>query len=303
MAKAAIYGRVSTVEQEDGYSIDSQVELMRDYANQNDLEIVREFLVAESAKQTGRKEFGQLCAFLEDNPECELIVEKVDRLVRNLSDAAKVQELGVNVHFVKENLNLHDGSTSTDKFVYGIKATVATYFIDNLKEEVGKGMMTKARQGHFPGYAPIGFLNTTDGIKKFIVQDPERAGLVARLYREVAAERLSLSAAIAFASEIGLRTRKGNRLSKTTVHRILTNEFYVGRFYWEGECIDGAHEPLIDELLFDEVQSILNGRASRTGVYGSKQFALRGLIECAGCGRKLSPERKKGQAGNGNFVY
>ena len=78
----------------------------------------------------------------------------------------------VEIHLVKENVILSPASRSSDKFMHGIKVLMAKNYIDNLSEEVQKGLRTKASQGLFPSFAPLGYLNTTNSKgKRVIVPD------------------------------------------------------------------------------------------------------------------------------------
>jgi DNA invertase Pin-like site-specific DNA recombinase len=54
---------------------------------------------------------------------------------------------------------LSEDSRSSEKFMHGIKVLMARNYIDNLGEEVRKGMIEKARQGHWPTVAPVGYQN------------------------------------------------------------------------------------------------------------------------------------------------
>ena len=83
---AVIYTRVSSREQEqEGFSLDAQPKLLREYADRNRLQIVEAFEDVETAKTTGRKQFGEITLFLRRNRRTyrTLLVEKVDRLYRN----------------------------------------------------------------------------------------------------------------------------------------------------------------------------------------------------------------------------
>src|SRR5580658_1537685 len=104
MQNAVLYARVSSREQrEEGYSVEAQQRLLRDYASKNSLRIVREFTDVETAKASGRTEFSSMLAFLRKNTACRVVlVEKTDRLYRNLRDAVSIEELRVEVHLVKE---------------------------------------------------------------------------------------------------------------------------------------------------------------------------------------------------------
>src|SRR5689334_25147211 len=84
--------------------------------------------------------------FLKRSSVRVLLVEKTDRLYRNLKDYVTVDELDLEIHFVKENVIVSQDSRSSEKFMHGIKVLMAKNFIDNLSEETKKGMLEKAEQ-------------------------------------------------------------------------------------------------------------------------------------------------------------
>jgi DNA invertase Pin-like site-specific DNA recombinase len=67
--------------------------------------------------------------------------------------------------------------------MHGIKVLMAKNYIDNLAEEVSKGLREKAEQGMWPSYSPLGYRNVVaeDGRHR-IEPDPERAPLVKQLF-------------------------------------------------------------------------------------------------------------------------
>jgi site-specific DNA recombinase len=78
-------------------------------------------------------------------PEASIIlVEKTDRLYRNLKDWVTLDELDLEIHFAKENVVLSADSRSSEKFLHGIKVLMAKNYIDNLSEETRKGMTERA---------------------------------------------------------------------------------------------------------------------------------------------------------------
>src|SRR6266480_6889013 len=89
MQSAVLYARVSSREQErEGYSIPAQRKLLTEYARTRGFHIEREFIDVESAKNPGRKEFGNMLRLLETSKACRIVlVEKTDRLYRNRTDA------------------------------------------------------------------------------------------------------------------------------------------------------------------------------------------------------------------------
>ncbi len=107
--RAVIYARVSSKQQEEeGFSIPAQLKLLREYATEQAFEIVREFVDVETAKKAGRENFGEMVEFLRRrHSTCRVVlVEKTDRLYRNLRDYVTLDELDLDIHFVKENFVL-----------------------------------------------------------------------------------------------------------------------------------------------------------------------------------------------------
>jgi len=147
--RAVIYARVSSKEQEkEGFSIPAQLKLLKEYAAAQGFAVAQEYVDVETAKQTGRTAFGEMVAYLKAHPSTRvMLVEKTDRLYRNLKDWVTVDELDVEVHFPKEGVVLSRESRSSEKFMHGIKVLMAKNYIDNLSEEARKGMQEKAEQG------------------------------------------------------------------------------------------------------------------------------------------------------------
>ena len=152
-----LYARVSSREQErEGYSIPAQRRLLAEYARSQGYLVAREFIDVESAKNPGRKQFGEMLRLLESDVPCRIVlVEKTDRLYRNRTDSLAFEELieerDVEVHLVKEGRVIGKDSRSQDKFMHDIHVAVAKHYVENLKEEVKKGMREKAEQGVYPG--------------------------------------------------------------------------------------------------------------------------------------------------------
>src|SRR6185503_4918274 len=223
--QAVLYVRVSSKEQEkEGYSIQSQYKLLRDFASNNGLEILQEFGDVETAKTSGREGFEMLLAFLKKNPTCKtLLVEKTDRLYRNLKDWVTMDDLGLDIHLVKEAVLISPNSRSGEKFMHGIKVLMAKNYIDNLSEEARKGMTEKAEEGIWPSVAPIGYRNVTraDG-RRIIERDEIAAPLIQKLFEWYARGDISLKEATKKAQTAGLAFRKsGARIPRSSIHAIL----------------------------------------------------------------------------------
>ena len=300
MAQSVVYARVSSKEQaEEGFSIPAQTKLLRDYALQHGFEIAQEFVDVETAKRAGRTGFGEMVAYLKrSRGACRVVlVEKTDRLYRNLRDYVTLDELDLEIHFVKENFVLSDDSRSTEKFMHGIKVLMAKNYIDNLSEETSKGMLEKARQGKWPSWAPLGYINLRIGDERVVVPDPEQAPVVRRMFEWYAAGDCSLEEVRHRAIEAGLRGRRGTAPSKSTVADTLQNVFYTGLFKWKGRTYQGDHEPLVSMELFERTQ-VASKKDNKPLHKPEQTFPYTGLLRCAHCGCAITAERKKGK-----YVY
>lgn len=110
---------------------------------------------------------------------------------------------------VKENTVLSADSKSSEKLMHNIKVAIARNYVDNLSEEVKKGLREKAEQGHFPGVAHVGYTNNPQ--TRRIDVDPVRGQLMTRLFELYASGEYSLKALTAKAFDIGLRHSRGDR--------------------------------------------------------------------------------------------
>ena len=224
-----------------------------------------------------------------------LLVEKTDRLYRNLKDWVTLDEMDLEIHVVKEGVILSRDSRSSEKFMHGIKVLMAKNYIDNLSEEARKGMLEKAEQGIWPTKAPLGYRNVPgSGGKKVIEPDPQVAPIVARLFEWYATGEFSLKEAASKAANAGLKYRRtGAAVPVSTIHMILRNRLYMGEFTWNGRLYRGQHEPLITRQLWERVQGVLAGRYAKKQRRSKHGFAFSGLISCGHCGCALVGEIKK----------
>ncbi len=317
MNKALIYARVSSKDQEaEGFSIPAQLKILNEYALKNGYTVVGKFTDVETAKKTGRTQFNKMLNLIhEDQSIKHILVEKTDRLTRNMSDYALIDKLtsqtDITIHLVKENSTLSRESRSNEKFIFGIKALMAKNYIDNLSEEVKKGMQEKAAQGTYPSIAPYGYLNAKVDGKKVIVVDPDAALFIKKMFELYATGSYSLLNLRKKMLADGMIYRNGKNFYSSNVEIILKNDFYTGVFSWRGKRYENAsHEAIVSKELFHKVQTMLKNpykNKSRKGL-----FPYTNLIRCGICGCSLTAEIKKekyiyyrctGHKGNCQQVY
>jgi site-specific DNA recombinase len=297
--KCIIYCRVSTAEQsESGYSLQSQEKLLREYAEKNSFKVSKIYSVSESASgQKQRQMFDEMLDILIKKQIKKIVVEKVDRLTRNLKDAVKINEwIGGDeereVHFAKENWILNKDSKSNEKFIWNIRVSTSQYYTDNLSEEVKKGQKEKIRQGWLPTKPPIGYKTVGEKGHKIHVIEETSALFVKRLFDLYATGNYSLKKLQEEISKEGMLSRRGNLMPISRLASILAYPFYIGKIRWNGEIYEGNHDPLIDKTLFEKVQTILKGKA--TPKYGKHLYLFKGLISCGECGGSVTWEKHKG---------
>ena len=281
--RVVAYIRVSTTEQATyGHSIPAQRQVLGDYAKSHDLEIVQEFVESESAFKPGRPEFRRMVQLLKRQKDvAAVLVYKIDRLARNMSDYAELDEMPwVTIISATEGLP----ENATGKLVGVIQAGISRYFSQQLGERVHLGMETKAKSGLWPSYAPTGYLNIP---KAGIAPDPDRAPIVRRVFETYARTRMSLSELSEWAATQGLRTRQGGMLRKGALHKLLSNPVYCGAIRWAGKVYDGKHESIVPTALFERVQERLHS-GGHPHIQTSRSFPYRGLLICAYCGCQIT---------------
>ncbi len=312
--KAVIYFRVSSKDQKQGgYSIPAQKRLLRDFAKQNDITVVKEFEDNETAKQAGRYAFNQMLEYLEKHSDTKnILVEKTDRIYRNLKDYVKIDDLDLTVHLVKENEKIGKDSSSHQKLIHGIKVLMAKNYVDNLSEEVKKGYGEKLKQGIYPGSSiPVGYKLEKIGDKSFPVIDNKNKELAIKIFEYYATGLYSINSLIEKIKNEGLLIISNlpshsrlSTLTKSSVARIIQNPFYYGDFIWKEKLYKGTHEPLISKELWDKAQTVIN-RFHRKPVarYNTIPFVYKGLFACEECGRSIIADKKIKPSGKEYTYY
>ena len=299
--KAVSLARVSSKDQEEtGYSLPSQEKLFKDYADRKSFDVIKKFSISESASgRYQRKVFNEMLEYVKKNKITIILCEKVDRLTRNLKDAVAINDwLGEDqerqIHFVKTNLVIHKNSTSDEKFRWDIEVVLSRKYINNLSEEVKKGQKEKLAQGWLPLKPPIGY--KSDGDKGHIIHviDEERAPLIVKMYELYSTGNYSVKALAEFMKGEGLRSDRNKPVSKTTMHRLLSNHFYYGKNEWNGKLYDGVQQPIITKELFDTVQERLSIKFGGQPRYRKHFFVFKGKIRCKECNGTVSWEIQKG---------
>ncbi|MEO1220931.1 MAG: recombinase family protein [Pseudomonadota bacterium] len=286
------YIRVSTLKQGEGASLEAQKEAIASFAERNNLTITKWFEEKETAAKQGRPIFTQMIKDLRKRDVDGLIVHKLDRLTRNLTEYARIGEL------IDEGLMLHTAIDSLDvqsrggRLTAEIQAVIAADYVRNLREETIKGLQGRLKQGFYPFRAPIGYLD--NGKAKYKTFDPVRAPLVRHAFELYASGGYSLRVLLAEMQRLGLQSRDGKRLTLTGLDTMLSNPFYCGviRIKRTGKSYQGGHEKLISPALFKRVEDIKSHRCRPKVTKHNHRY--RGLFRCAICDGAMVPELQRG---------
>jgi DNA invertase Pin-like site-specific DNA recombinase len=298
--KAVILARVSSKSQEDeGYSLESQVKLLENYCDNKELAVMQVFKITESAsKSVQRTTFKKALAFIEKHDIKNLVIEKVDRHVRNLHDAVETHDWLISdeeklVHFVKDSLVLHKNSRSQEWLNWGIRVVMAKNYIDNLREEAMKGWAEKLAQGWLPAVPPPGYMTVVESGRRIHVPNPATFKTIVRIFKLYLEPQQNIQSIALELHRCGVTTRKGRPLSKSAVHKMLQNPFYIGINRFDGKDYPGAQKPIISKKLFAAVQR--KRSSGRPVKYKKHNPILKNMIVCKHCERVITWQRQKGK--------
>ena len=291
--QVVIYARVSSREQErEGFSIPAQLKLLKEYALKNGFQIVKEYSDAETAKKAGRTNYNAMLEYLKANPETKtVLVEKTDRLYRNFKDYVTLEDYDLEVHLVKEGSIISKNSKSHDKFIHGIKVFMAKNYIDNLSEEISKGLKEAVEEGYWPFKPPYGYLR---GAKKELIIDKSTILYIRRAFELFATGKYSLRKLAERLFEEGYYYRSEKpKITACVLEAMLKNVIYVGQMSCNRIIYQGKHAPIISRDIFDMAQKAFL-KVDKSKVRKNFDFLYPGIAKCGICGYAFCGERQKG---------
>lgn len=243
-----------------------------------------------------------------------IIVNDQARLSRNTHDFSLIKEALIknDVLVIDRNERVFDYSTSEDDFISDLTVVLDKRDLNENKRRFRDGKISNAMKGKWVnGKAPYGYFYD----KNFRVLVPDNCGspcpadIVKSIY-QYAINGVSTSDIAYRFNRQDIKSPKGGNWTSTTVGRILHQEVYLGKNIFgkstgsghkhkkttplkrkdksEWIVVNNAHEPLISEDIFEEVQAQLNRRKKIIATRGkSKTTALKGLVKCGQCGSGL----------------
>ena len=299
--KAVVYARFSSDKQTED-SIEAQLRACREYAARHDMEIVEvyadEAVSGKGSKTAKRKQYQRMLRDCEKGQFSVILIHKYDRIARNLGEhvnlEARLEALDVRLIAVAQDF----GNSKEAKIMRALMYSLSEYYIDNLAEEIRKGLKeTALKAKHTGGYAPFGY----DIVDQKYVINPFEAVYVHKIF-DAASHRQGFTALIQEMAEAGVTGKRGKPIKYPQIYEILRNEKYTGVYIYspvmektrEGRRekpnairIENALPAIIDKAQFEEVQEIMSEKkqvGKRAGHLCS------GLVYCQ-CGAKMHASR------------
>jgi DNA invertase Pin-like site-specific DNA recombinase len=263
-----------------------------------------------SGGNTNRPSLKRLLADVEEGRIDVVVVYKIDRLSRSLSDFAKIVDLfdanGVTFVSVTQQFNT---TTSMGRLTLNILLSFAQFEREVTGERIrDKIAASKARGMWMGGTPPLGY-DVID--RKLIVNASEAAlvrdifaryaetGSAAQLVRELQIEGHTTKA---WTAQNG-RRHEGKVIDQQLLFTMLRNRLYLGEMTHKGQSFAGQHEPIVSAELWAGVHAIIVGRkrGPRT-MYKKEPALLTGLLYAAD-GQRMLPTYTQKKSGKRYRYY
>ncbi len=206
-----------------------------------------------------------------------VVVYKIDRLSRSLMDFARLVELFErrSVTFVSVTQSFNT-TTSMGRLVLNVLLSFAQFEREIAGERIRDKIAASRRKGLWMGgVVPLGYRVEN---RKLMI-DPAGAEIVRFIFRRFVQLR-SGTAVLQEVWDKGWRSRRGRRICKVMLHKILRNRVYLGEAVHKGVAYPGEHQGIIARELWDQVHAILkvNPKARARASQARTPALLKGLI-------------------------
>jgi site-specific DNA recombinase len=258
-----------------------------------------------SGGNTNRPALKRLLADVEDGRIDVVVVYKIDRLSRSLSDFAKIVDLfdehGVTFVSVTQQFNT---TTSMGRLTLNILLSFAQFEREVTGERIrDKISASKAKGMWMGGTPPLGY-DVRD--RKLVVNEPEAAlvrdifaryaetGSAAQLVRELQIEGHTTKVWVA---QNG-RRHEGKIIDQQCIFTMLRNRLYLGEITHKGQSFPGQHEPIVSTELWAAVHAFVDGRKQGPRTRYKKEPALLTGLLYAPDGQRMLPtytQKKNGK--------
>lgn len=287
--RAALYIRVSTMDQVEGYSISAQKHQLTAYCESQGWDISG-FYVDEgiSAKDTKRPELQRMLGHIKEDMIDVVVVYKLDRLTRSVIDLYNLlQVFEENNCKFKSSTEVYDTTSAIGRMFITLVASFAQFERERLGERVSMGMSQKVREGGWHGSQPPYGYDLVDGE---IIINEAQAKYVRWIY-DWYIEGLSDRKTAMRLNDMGVPTKQDTTWREARIRYILTNPIYYGSLRWgvrvnqdQAFEVENAVPPIIDKETFEQVQRIRDGRRGLHPRRMTSPYVFSGALRCARCG-------------------
>jgi DNA invertase Pin-like site-specific DNA recombinase len=301
-----IYCRVSSKEQIEGTSLDSQESACREYAKQHGVTVLKTYIErGESAKFADRTQLLELLEYCKVNKNTVhvLLVWKVDRFARNVGDHFNIKALltkyGVRIVSVTEPID----AKPEGRLMETILAGFAQFDNDVRGVRTVQGMKKRIEDGISPWRPPLGYKTRTQrGDKKTEADVPSEPlfQILRRGWKAYATGSYTKADILRMLTNWGAVNSVGKPLSPQALDYVFRNPFYAGilKNPFSGEVNEGKHQPMVSRQDFARVQRMLNqSNHAVEHVSERPEFPLRGLARCPRCNGFMMASVSRGRSG------
>ncbi len=312
-ATAVIYlrvssdGQVSKAHDPEGYSIPTQRESCLRHAERLGARIVGEFVeLGRTGTNLQRPELQRMLGELPKLKPTYVIFYDLSRVAREEQDAfwllGEIKRHGAKLESTLERID----DSPQGLLLYAIMAGVNAFRSRGDGEKVKGGLERKHATGGSMGPARIGYLNDTETVEgrkiATISVDHDRASQVQLAFELTATGHHTITTITDILEQVGLRTRGTRKrpskpLSRSMVHRLLRDDYYIGIVTLKGVKRPGRHQPIIDRPTFEQVQQVLDANRASGDRAHKHSHHLAGSLYCKACGKRLGYNRTRGNGG------
>ena len=322
--RVAIYCRVSTVEQaEEGYSIDSQYQNIKEYCEREGHEIYKlyEDRGISGKNISNRPGIKQLLEDAKNNKFDLVLSWKLNRLSRKLLDILNIVEFldKHNVAF-RSLTESFETETPSGKLQLNIMGAIGEFERETIADNVRMSLIAKSKEGLWCGGVVLGYdtveiPNEGKKRKNTKLQINEKEASTVRRIFELYSQGYGYKAVVNRINKEGYKTKRNNEFAVATVKEILKNPIYIGKIRynvrqdWSKKrrnninqnpiISDGQHEPIIDMETWNKVQVILKERSKKHNKIYDSEFPLTGILKCPVCGAGMTISRSTSKRKDG----
>ena len=315
MKNVILYCRVSSDEQKTNTSLDFQEKKLRLHCDKEGYNVIACYHEDFSAKHHEfiRPEMKKIRDYCKKHRhEVDMILFlRWDRFSRNPEFAYMFKRMflddwGIQFNALESPIDFNATEWSSLLANYCAAAHTEN---NKISRRTRDGIRETMLSGRWANSAPRGYKNIhivdDNGITtaKTIEIDEEKAPLIRAIFNEVAK---------GIEAPCAIRRRIAPEIPESTFLDILRNIFYKGKIRvpatkTEPEVIvQGMHEPLVTEELFDRVQDIMDGKRKKQPKLTKpikSEYYLRKFLVCPHCGRAITGATSRGGSGNTYSYY